>query len=413
MRVLIPLLFLWPWAVAAQLAEAPLIPQLRVTVTPASAQKTHGYVQGQLILRIQLISRHPFEELKLTPPQIENADVVQLARPRTRKISGYAGEGHVHESALAVFPQDPGPLRISPVTAVGVVEPVKDQELSFDLASAPFDIEISGPPQTYDADWWIAATRAEVDESWSLPPEALRVAAPAQRKVSVRVWGVNAARLPELTHPPAQGVKINLRSAETRTEISSEGLIAFADYVWDIEVERQQVIFLKPIGVTFWDAINHRQQSVSAQAHRIEPLPADTEGLANDLMAEAQVKRQTTSNWAIAAALALGAPILTALIAAAFTALPTREDLRFWRKCRQGAAPDELYNAIDGWRVASGLNAADMADRLPERRLLSDQLFTRMHPKSDTARKLRREALAWSRGNRLTKLATSLRCALT
>lgn len=404
MRALLLFLLFLPWQATAQLSEAPLIPQLTVSVTPATALQTQGYVQGQLILRIQLISRHPFEELSLTPPQIEDADVVELARPRTREISGYAGEGYVHERFLAVFPRKAGRLRIPSATATGVVEPVKDEELAFDLASKPFDIAISDPPAGFEADWWLAASRVEIDESWSKPVEELRVAEPAQRKISLRVWGVAAERLPELRHPPAQGVKISLRSAETRTEVSSEGLIAYADYAWDIEVERQQVVFLKPISATFWNTIRHQQQSASAPAHRIEPLPADAARLANSLMDEAKAARESTSFWAIAAALALAAPLLVGAVALVFVAFPTRTDMRLWRDCSETAEPEAIYNAIETWRAASGLEVGDLTQRLQARRLLSDRLFSRAHPEAEVSRRVRWEALAWSRGVRLANL---------
>ena len=408
MRALLILILLLPLQAAAQLAEAPLIPQFRVTATPATTVQTQGYVQGQIILRIQLISRHPFEALAVTPPLIENAETVQLARPRTRRISGYAGEGHVHERLIAVFPKQAGLLRIPAATAVGVVEPVKDQELAFDIASQPIEIAIAAPPATYDVDWWLAATRVEIDESWSQPVEALRVDQPAQRKVSLRVWGVADERLPDLTHPPAQGVKISLRSAEQRTETSSEGLIAYADYVWDIEVERQQVVFLKPIGVTFWNTISHRRQSVAAPGHRLEPLPADAAGLADSLMKEAAAARDSSTTWAITAALALSAPLLAAFAALLFAAAPTRADRRLWRDCGGAAGPDVLYSAVEAWRAASGLDRNEMRGRLPVRHSLSDQLFSRTHPPADVGRKLRRQALAWSRSVRVANLASRI-----
>ena len=413
MRSLLFILLLLPlllpsWRVAAQLTEAPIVPQLRVTVTPATALESQGYVHGQLILRIQLISRHPFEALTVTPPQIEAAEVVQLARPRTREISGYAGEGYVHERLLAVFPKQAGLLHIPSATAIGVVEPVKDEELAFDVATRPFDITVAGPPAAYEADWWLAASRVEIDESWSRPVEELRVAEPAQRKVSLRVWGVADERLPQLVHPPAQGVNISLQSVDVRTETSSEGLIAFADYVWDIEIDRQQVVFLKPIGVTFWNTVSHQQQSLAAPAHRIEALPADAAGLADRLMSEAVAARDRSTTWAIAAALALLTPFLIWLTAFLFVLIPTRADIRLWRDCTATSSAERLYNAIEIWRIESGLNANDMTVRLAARQSLSDRLFSRAHPEASVSRKLRRQAMAWSRSFRISRFLARL-----
>lgn len=389
---------------AAQLAEAPVTPQLEVSVSPETALATNGYVHGQLVVRIQLLSRFPFEELSLTPPRFEAADVVRLVRPRTREITGYAGRGFLYETTFAVTPLKPGPFSIPSVTAVGVVEPEKDQELRFDLASDPVDLTISGAPRAYDADWWLAAPRVEVDETWSKPVEDIRVGEVVQRKVSLRVWGVSSERLPELSHPPAQGVRISLRSAETRTETSSEGLIAHAEYAWDLEVERQQIVFLKPIGVAFWDTSDHSQKSSSAPAHRLEPLEADGEALADALMLEAEGKRRQSTMLVSIIALALVAPLIVLAILFIAAAAPTQADRRLRQTCGAGATPEAIYNAIDDWMAASGLDHGQTRRRLPARSELSDQLFARDHPVATTRRRLVRQAFDWSRRRRIRRL---------
>lgn len=405
MRILLCLLWLLiPWAASAQLAEAPRIPKLLVTATPTTAFTTNGYVQGQLVLRVQLLSRYPFEELAFTPPKFETADVVQLLRPRTRKISGYAGEGYAYETAIAVVPRQAGMFRIPAFTAVGAVSPAKDQELRFDLASTPIEIEVADAPATYDDDWWLAATRAEVDEAWSLPVENIRVGEVVQRKVSLRVWGVSAERLPVLTHPPAQGVAISLRSADTRTEISPEGLIAHADYVWDLEIDSQRIVFLKPIGLNYWNVIDHVQQSVTAPAHRLEPLPADSEASAAALMKEAADARDEVGMVALATAAGLAAPVLAFLAMVLFACIPTRADMLLRRTCKSTSNSEALYNAINHWLTASGLNRADMGQQMPARQGLSDHLFSRAHPAANVRSQLARQALAWSRRGRLSAL---------
>ncbi len=386
-----------PWQGAAQLAEAPETPELQVTVSPESALKTQGYAHGQLVVRIQLFSRHPFEELSLKPPSFVAADVVELVRPRTRKISGYAGQGYLYETAMAVIPHDPGPFLIPAVTAVGVVEPTKNNDLRFDLASAPITLTISGPPPAYDAEWWLASPRVEVDETWSKPVEDIRVGEIVQRKVSLRVWGLSAERLPVLTHPPAQGVRISLRNATSRTETSSEGLIAHADYVWDIEVERQQVVFLKPIGVSYWDTTDHSQRASSAPAHRLEPLPTDSEAVAAKLMREAVENRDETRSLALAAGLVLIAPLVMLAGVYISASLPTQADRRLKKACREDAKPEAMYNALDHWLTASGLRPGETSVRLPARRELSDHLFARDHPSANARRKLIGQAFGWSR----------------
>ena len=81
------------------------MPELTVTVTPNAARLSNGYVDGQIVLKVQLLSRHPFEALDLTMPQIPAAEVIELQRPRTRKVTSYAGPGHVFETSVAIIPR--------------------------------------------------------------------------------------------------------------------------------------------------------------------------------------------------------------------------------------------------------------------------------------------------------------------
>ncbi|MFK7944508.1 MAG: hypothetical protein AB8B85_16555, partial [Paracoccaceae bacterium] len=71
MKVLQAVLVLVSWLPTlayCQTIDVPEIPELRVIVGPQAALATNGYVEGQLVLRVQLVSRHPFEALDLKTP---------------------------------------------------------------------------------------------------------------------------------------------------------------------------------------------------------------------------------------------------------------------------------------------------------------------------------------------------------
>lgn len=393
-----------PAIAVAQQAGIPEFPQLSVVVTPREAVVDRGYAQGQLVLNIRLISRYPFEELNLAPPAIEGARTVQLLRPRTRRISGYAGQGYLFETALAVIPRRAGLLRIPAVRAVGLVEPREDEERPFDLAGDPIEIEISGIPDAYDADWWMVSPRVEIDETWSVPVPEIRVGETVRRRVSLRVRGVSAERLPTLVHPATQGVDIGLAAVETRTETSPDGMIAHADYVWELTVQQQQIVFLRPIGVDYWDPLEHRQKAVGLRGHRLEPLPVDSEATAAALMRQAEETRARTNILARGAALVLAAPCIVVLIALAWACLPSRSDRRLRIACGRDDPPETLYRAVKRWVAESGLEADETAQRIPACGALSDTLFAPDHPPESDRRVLLGQAMHWSRKARLSAI---------
>ncbi|MEM7059211.1 MAG: hypothetical protein AAF557_16625 [Pseudomonadota bacterium] len=390
-------------AAISQSIEAPEKPELTVTITPNTARQSNGYVQGQIVLNVQLLSRHPFETLNLTMPQFSTAHIVELQRPRTRKVTSYAGQGHVFETALAIFPQTSGVLVIPPVTVVGHVEPVRDQELNFDLSSDPVEIKIAGISPHFDNPWWLVSGRVEIDESWSSPPEEIRVGEVIQRTVNLRAWGLAAEQLPEIKHSRTRGVKTSLAQSELKTERGPDGLIAHATYTWDLIAEPQQVAFIAPLSLDYWDPQEHRQKKAGLPGLRLEPLSEDSEKIAMALMQEAEGRRSQSNVIGLILIAILCLPIVLFAGAWIKTQVPTREDRRL-RAALYGTPPEQRFTAMDRWLVDSGWTK-DMFDRENTSRLaLSNQLFGQEESPGPGPDALLSDALGFSRRLRSKRL---------
>lgn len=396
-----------------QTVDAPESPQLRVVVGPEAALTTNGYVDGQLVLRVQLVSRYPFEALDFDLPAIANAEIIELLRPRTRKVSTYAGEGYIFETAIAIIPRESGTLTIPAIHASGIIEPRKDEALSFDTATDPTHIEIAGIAETYDAHgdnpWWLVSHRVEIDEEWSTPIEQIRAGEIIQRTVSVRVWGTTAERLPEIEHPRTRGVRVTLASSNVRTERSSDGLIAMARYVWNLAAEPQDVAFIAPVGVTFWHPLEHEQQKAGVPGHRLEPLPADSGAIAERLMQDALSRRRDDRMAAYALAAVFVLPL--ALLAGAFLRawLPSRADLRLRRACHQGMSQQALYSATERWLQETGQTKESLDAAGDAFRRLRSHLFAPDRAETPNPAGLVREAMLASRKPRVARFLDRLR----
>lgn len=390
----------------------PDMPELRVVIGPDEALKTNGYVDGQLVMRIQLVSAHPFEALSLKPPVIPTAETIQVLRPRTRKVSTYAGQGYVFETAIAILPRESGVLAIPPVTAVGMVEPEKGREVNFNLASATVQVKIAAPTpdfsDPYSDPWELVAHRVEMDEDWSVPVEDIRVGEVIKRRIQLRAWGTTAERLPELEHPRTRGIRVSSPEVTLRTEKSPDGLLATAEYVWSLQAEPQQVAFIAPVGLPYWHPVEHRRRKAAVPGHRLEPLPADSAQIAARLMAEANAAqaRDRAAGFAIAAVIA--APVVVFLLSLLRAWLPTRADLRLKSACA-GAGPKAMYRSFCFWLTDSDLDQATLQEHGTTGRTLRDHLFAPGHPPVGPQQQLVAEALKVSRNARITKLFAQVR----
>ena len=395
--------------VSAQQTEAPLTPELTVEISPAEALATNAYVQGQIVLKVQLLSRHPFEALELKVPSFPDADVIELQRPRTRSVTGYAGRGVVFETAVAIIPRASGVLTIPSVTAIGMVAPQPGEELHFDLSSDPTDLKVAGVSRHFEKPWWLVSERVEIGESWSTPPDQIRVGEIVQRTVSIRVWGVTAERLPRLEHSRTRGMRVSLADQEFRTEKNADGLIGHAVYTWDLEAEPRPVTFIAPLAVDFWHPLEHRARKAGLPALRIEPLPADSEAIASALMAEAADKRQR-SVWVVSVLLGILCVPATLLAGALiYTRIPTRADRKLKSTVRNDSSPEAMYRGFASWLSDTG-TPADIFDRNHRaRRALATQLFSREQPSGPTRHELVTDALRFSRSRRVSRLLHWLR----
>ena len=394
----------------AQNTQAPVVPELTVTIGPDAVFRTNGYVDGQIVVQVQLLSRHPFEALDFAMPQISGAEIIELQRPRTRKVTGYAGQGYVFETAIAVIPRTSGVLTIPPVTAVGHVEPVTDKELHFDLSSDAAEIKIAGISRHFESPWWLVSDRVEIDEIWSSPPEAIRIGEVIQRTVNLRVWGTTAERLPVIEHSRTRGVKVSLASSDLTTERSADGLIAHATYVWDLVAEPQQVAFIAPMGLDYWNPLEHLAKKAGLPGVRLEPLPANGEDVAAALVEEAEQRQKHSSLMVFFLVGIISLPVAGLAIAWVMTGLPTRADRRL-RAGLVGAAPSRCYRLMDRWLTEAGWSKASFDHQFESRIALSDHLFGTVRLAETGTGPLLSDALEFSRRQRRQRLLDGL-CSL-
>lgn len=334
----------------------PEVPKLTVTMKPEAALRDGGYLQGQLVLQVQIASKFPFEALNVRLPQIRDAEVHRLQAPRTREVRSYAGDGYVFETALAIFPTKSGLLEIPGVAVEGAVEPLPDQERSFRESSDDLRLEIAGVAPRYSDPWWLVSERVEMSETWSKPVEELRLGDVVRREITLVAFGATAAHLPELEHSRTQGITVAKADGTAKTERTAEGVTATVTQAWDLKIEADDFAYVSPMGVAYWHPGEAREMRAALPGKRIEPLPADERALAAALMSDALAEHNQRLAVVVLLAFVLLTPLLVVGVAALWQAWPTRGDLRLVRACAAAGSPTGLYRAVSEWALASGID---------------------------------------------------------
>ena len=411
-RVLLACLFcvLAPLSAAAQepVFVMPEVPKLTVTLKPAAALRGGAYLQGQLVLQVQIASKFPFEALDVRLPQIRDAEIIRLQVPRTREVRSYAGNGYVYETALAIFPSKSGVLEIPGVAVEGAVAPEPKRERAFSARSDDLRFEVAGVAPRYSDPWWLVSERVEMTETWSKPIEDLRLGDVVRREITLVAVGATAAHLPELEHSRTQGIAVAKADGSAKTERTAEGVTATVTQAWDLKIEADDFAYVSPLGVAYWHPGEGREMRAALPGKRIEPLPADERALAAAMMSDALAGHNQRLAVVVLLAFVLLTPLLVVGIAALWQAWPTRNDLRLAKTSAAAKNPAELYRAVSDWALHSDidLRAPDPTETSAYRDL-ERGVFSET-PSTTDRRRLLRGLFALSRRARLRELRTTL-----
>ena len=262
----------------AQITAFPEVPELLVSLDPPEAATEGGWLYGQIVLKAQLVSKHPFEALDFDLPLPEGVQKVEVMRPRTRRTGAYAGEGYVFETVVALFPTRSGVLEFPPARAAGVSSPEdSDREIAFDARGPAFRVSVAGAHPSMDGEWWMVSPRVEVEEIWSKPVEEIRVGDIVRRTVVATVHGATGHRVSVPDHRRTLAVRVADATTEVRTEITARGAIGKVARSWDLKFERGGVVYVAPVVVPYWNPVRRERETVAALGRRLEPLPADRE----------------------------------------------------------------------------------------------------------------------------------------
>lgn len=179
----------------------------------AEVDRDTVYVQGQLILTLRVQQAINLEDRSITELKLDNAFVHPLEQNSFQRTMN-GRPWLVHEVRYAIFPEQSGTLEI-PAQTFSARESVPRRSL-FDLggggrqlrrSTEPLRIEVLPRPANYPDTTWLPARSLTLEESWSTPPEQLKVGESATRTVIIRGEGLQGAQLPPVMYPATDGLK--------------------------------------------------------------------------------------------------------------------------------------------------------------------------------------------------------------
>ena len=352
-RRLLALLCLLPSLALAQQAAIPREPSLSLIIEPRHVNERGARVQEQILLRVVLVSPHPFSALTLDLPPVEDARTIVLREPWTREIQFYNQKGHVYETHLALFPEASGTLTIPSIGVAGSVTAPDGTEIAFDERRESVDIPVRPIDPRLQTDWWLVSGGVTLEESWTPDPAEFRVGDVVQRHVTLTVRGATPEQIPDLEQGRNAGYAVTGVRTDKRTDLTGEGVVTTVRQSWDLLVQSDDVFYVSPIQMDYWDPVADAPASALLSAVRVEALPYDEETIRQSLIDEALAahRRQRIGFWLLLALPVAALVALAALLVRAW--LPTPADRALLRRCRPDATPEAALIAVREWLSAT------------------------------------------------------------
>lgn len=350
-RALAILLFVMAKAsvVPAQEAAIPPEPELRLIVEPNHVLERGAYVQGQIRLRILLVSPRQFETLTFQPPQIDGATIVTLSQPRTYVLTFAEQRGFGYETRLAIFPERSGTLTIPDIDIVGETWSASGETRAFSTHGDATTIRVRPISPSFDSDWWVVADDITLEEQWTPAPDTLAVGATVERRVTMTVTGARLEQLPPLEQAESDAYAIVGEDSRETMDVTNDGVVSRVEQVWNLRVLSSGVFNISPIVVDYWNPVSDRPTHATLPGKRIEPLPPDIETARRALIDEAI---STHRGRRIGAMLLLSIPAILAgglIVAFVYCAWPTRADRTLLRRSREAQGALDGFAAVLHW----------------------------------------------------------------
>ncbi len=179
----------------------------------AELDQASVYVQGQVLLTLRIMQSINLESRSVTELQLDNAFVKQLEQQSfQRTINGRPWL--IHEIRYAIFPEESGVLEIPAQTFSARESNGRRSMLGFgssgralNRTSNTLSLKVLPRPDSFPGTTWLPATKLELQESWSTPPEQLHTGESATRTVTIRGVGLQGAQLPPTVFPSTGGLR--------------------------------------------------------------------------------------------------------------------------------------------------------------------------------------------------------------
>jgi len=260
----------------------------------ARVDETSPWVQGQVVLTLEVFQAIEFIDASLGEPQADGLRVQRIGEDRRRRETRDGREYEVTERRYALFAQRSGPLRIEPIALDATVPVDPGRVRGFFTpsrrvlrTSEPIELQVRGRPPG-STGWWFPARDVSLSAAWSgtdptlaVPAgsdAATRVGVPVTRTLTLRALGAMPTQLPGIEAPAVTGASLYDEDPAVSEGASEEGVLTEQRIAWAVVPTEPGTLELPATSVAWFDTVAGRTRTASIAATRLHVAPAAVAG---------------------------------------------------------------------------------------------------------------------------------------
>lgn len=241
----------------------------------ASINKDRAFIQEQLVLTLRLFYEGSLISGDLTEPELGNAILEPLGDQSQRSEFIDGKRYQMVERRYLIYPQRSGELEIPAQRFTGRQrDPVTGALRFLRAQSEPLQVEVLPPPADFPGDRWVAAESLVLSESWSRPPETIRVGDSLTRVLNLRTLGLLESAIPVLEVDYPSEFKAYPEGPRSESEINAGTVEASQSQTTALVAVKPGEVTLPETRLHWWDTLNNQARVAVIPERTLTILPA-------------------------------------------------------------------------------------------------------------------------------------------
>lgn len=284
---------------AAATAQAGQPVFIRSAISPSQGDT---YVQQQILYTTRLYYRVPLIEGSFSAPKLGDALVEQLGEDKQYSTTIDGQSYQVVERRYAIFPEHSGKLSIAPTVFSGRTVSATGQSSSFGgfdsamqqmlrqsgfngqfiggtpfgdpgkqvrLGSNAITLDVKPRPAGYSGAHWLPTEKLVLQDSWADAPPVMHTGEPITRTLTLDAKGVEASQLPDIALKGSDALQVFPEQPKLNNHTDGDWVYGRSEQRFTYVVSQPGKLSFPAVQVSWWDTLNHKQQSTVLPAREI------------------------------------------------------------------------------------------------------------------------------------------------